>query len=118
MAFNNVPAPAENNEPKENKFANYTYTVEVERATPSKDNKDVTYFDAIINGLSVKGLMFIFYKTMEGKEGTMISFPSNSYTKRNGQKGYSNIVWFPASAALVADVEKQIQAIFDKKSAS
>ena len=75
------------------------YEVKVLKAHEVKDGRVV--FDIEVNGVKVYGCWYIEYKNKEGKEGTMISFPSYL---GNDEKTYYNHAWFPMSA----DVKKSI----------
>lgn len=62
-------------------------------------------FDLEVNGVVIHGMRYIEYVTKEGKEGSMLSFPSY---KKN-EKWWTH-VWFPISRELQEDIEKQIAA--------
>ena len=80
------------------------YDVKVTRAKEVKEGS--VAFDMEVNGLSVYGCWYNEYKTKEGKDGTMISFPSY----KNEDK-YYNHVWFPISKELKEDIIAQIEKL-------
>lgn len=63
------------------------------------------FFDMEVNGVCISELRYVEYKTKEGKDGQMISFPS--YQSKKNQKWY-NYVWFPISKELREKIEVQI----------
>ena len=81
------------------------YDVQVTKAREVKEGS--VAFDMEVNGISVYGCWYNEYKTKEGKEGTMISFPS--YKNKDN---YYNHVWFPISKELkeyiIAQIEKLV----------
>ena len=80
------------------------YDVKVIRAREVKEGS--VAFDMEVNGISIYGCWYNEYKTKEGKEGTMISFPSY----KNGDK-YYNHVWFQISKELKEDIVTQIEKL-------
>lgn len=68
------------------------------------------YFDMEVNGVCISELRYVEYKTKEGKDGQMISFPS--YQSKKNQKWY-NYVWFPVSRELRESIEVQISDLLD-----
>jgi DNA-binding cell septation regulator SpoVG len=86
-----------NQEPKK-------YEVKVTRAREVKEGS--VAFDMEVNGISIYGCWYNEYKTKEGKEGTMLTFPSY----KNGEK-YYNHCWFPISADLKKDIIAQIEKL-------
>lgn len=82
------------------------YVVEVSRAHAISDT--VVMFDLVANGVTIYGMVYREYKTKEGKDGTMISFPSK---KADNGKYYSH-AWFPISnevkEVIVSQLEKMI----------
>lgn len=80
------------------------YDVKVTRAKEVKEGS--VAFDMEVNGITVYGCWYNEYKTKEGKEGTMISFPSY---KNNDN--YYNHVWFPISKELKDDIIAQIEKL-------
>lgn len=68
------------------------------------------YFDMEVNGVCISELRYVEYKTKEGKDGHMISFPS--YQSKKNQKWY-NYVWFPISKELRESIEVQISDLLD-----
>ena len=62
-------------------------------------------FDLSVNGVIIHGMRYIEYVTKEGKEGSMLSFPSY---KKN-EKWFTH-VWFPISRDLQQEIEKKIAA--------
>lgn len=68
------------------------------------------YFDMEVNGVCISELRYVEYKTKEGKDGQMISFPS--YQSKKNQKWY-NYVWFPISKELRESIEVQISDLLD-----
>ena len=80
------------------------YDVQVTRAKEVKEGS--VAFDMEVNGITIYGCWYNEYKTKEGKDGTMISFPSYK-----NQDKYYNHVWFPISAELKADIIVQIEKL-------
>ena len=80
------------------------YDVKVTRAKEVKEGS--VAFDMEVNGLSVYGCWYNEYKTKEGKDGTLISFPSY----KNEDK-YYNHVWFPISKDLKEEIISQIEKL-------
>lgn len=80
------------------------YDVKVTRAKEVKEGS--VAFDMEVNSISIYGCWYNEYKTKEGKEGTMLTFPSY----KNSDK-YYNHVWFPISAELKADIIAQIEKL-------
>jgi DNA-binding cell septation regulator SpoVG len=68
------------------------------------------YFDMTVNGVCISECRYVEYKTKEGKDGQMISFPS--YQSKKNQKWY-NYVWFPISKELRESIEVQISDLLD-----
>ena len=68
------------------------------------------YFDMEVNGVCISEFRYVEYKTKEGKDGQMISFPS--YQSKKNQKWY-NYVWFPISKELRESIEVQISDLLD-----
>ena len=68
------------------------------------------YFDMEVNGVCISDLRYVEYKTKEGKDGQMVSFPS--YQSKKNQKWY-NYVWFPISKELRESIEVQISDLLD-----
>ena len=62
-------------------------------------------FDLSVNGVIIHGMRYIEYVTKEGKEGSMLSFPSY---KKN-EKWFTH-VWFPISRELQKEIEEKIAA--------
>ena len=105
MAFNKKTT-----EGTENKKT-WTYRVEVKDVRPLADRDDVVFFTANVNGIEIKDLKYVFYKNKEGNEGSMISFPSEKYTDKNGDTKYKNFAWFPVSAELKQEILRQIESL-------
>jgi len=78
------------------------YKVEVTRAKEIQDG--VVAFDMSVNGVTIYGCFYREYTTKEGKEGTMISFPSQKSNNGN----YYNHAFFPISNALKEDIVNQL----------
>lgn len=89
---------------KKNNQESTKYEVKVTRAREVKEGS--VAFDMEVNGVSVYGCWYNEYKTKEGKEGTMLTFPSY----KNGDK-YYNHCWFPISADLKKDIIAQIEKL-------
>ena len=68
------------------------------------------YFDMEVNGVCISECRYVEYKTKEGKDGQMISFPS--YQSQKNKKWY-NYVWFPVSRELRESIEVQISDLLD-----
>lgn len=68
------------------------------------------YFDMEVNGVCISELRYVEYKTKDGKDGQMVSFPS--YQSKKNQKWY-NYVWFPISKELRESIEVQISDLLD-----
>lgn len=67
-------------------------------------------FSMIVNGVTIYGMHLIEYKTQEGKEGKMITFPQWKGTK-DGETTYNNYVFFPISKELKEDIIEQIRKV-------
>lgn len=78
------------------------YKVEVTHAKEIKDG--VVAFDMKVNGVTIYGMFYREYTTKEGKEGDMISFPSQKADNGN----YYSHAWFPVSNDLKMDIVKQL----------
>jgi DNA-binding cell septation regulator SpoVG len=89
---------------KKNNQESKKYEVQVTRAREVKEGS--VAFDMEVNGISIYGCWYNEYKTKEGKEGTMLTFPSY----KNGDK-YYNHCWFPISADLKKDIIAQIEKL-------
>lgn len=105
MAFKT--ANTDKNEQQGEKIA---YTVEVTRVTLT-ENEHRVLFDAKVNGVSISGFGFCEYTNQQQEQGTLVQFP-----QRKGKDKYYNIVWFPVSRELKADIEKQICKFIDEMS--
>ena len=68
------------------------------------------YFDMEVNGVCISDLRYVEYKTKEGKDGQMVSFPS--YQSKKNQIWY-NYVWFPISKELRESIEVQISDLLE-----
>lgn len=91
---------------KENtKKENVNYEIKVLSAKAVKDGRAV--FDMEVNGVKIYGCWFTEYTNKEGKEGTMVSFPS--YKGTNGT--YYSHAWFPISKEAREDIGKQIEKL-------
>jgi hypothetical protein len=99
------------------------YTLNVEKVLAECNGNTVLRYDMLKLIVAVQGLknrdfpeIYLFwqpvddfwleYMTKEGKDGTLISFPSY----KNKDK-YYNHVWFPISAELKADIIAQIEKL-------
>ena len=80
------------------------YEVQVTRAREVKEGS--VAFDMEVNGVSIYGCWYNEYKTKEGKEGTMLTFPSY----KNGDK-YYNHCWFANSKELKEEIIAQIEKL-------
>lgn len=80
------------------------YEVKVTRAREVKDGS--VAFDMEVNGISIYGCWYNEYKTKEGKEGTMLTFPSY----KNDDK-YYNHCWFAISKELKEEIIAQIEKL-------
>lgn len=89
---------------KKNNQESKKYEVHVTRAREVKDGS--VAFDMEVNGISIYGCWYNEYKTKDGKDGTMLTFPSY----KNGDK-YYNHCWFPISADLKNDIIAQIEKL-------
>lgn len=89
---------------KDNQNAKVDYSVKVLNAKAVKDGRAV--FDMEVNGVKIYGCWFTEYKNKEGKDGTIVSFPS--YKGNNGT--YYSHAWFPISKELKDDIQKQIES--------
>lgn len=84
---------------------NVEYSVEVIKAKEVKDG--IIIFDMEVNGIKIYSCWYNEYKTKDGKDGIMLSFPS--YKGSDGN--YYNYVWFPISADLKANIIAQIEKL-------
>lgn len=80
------------------------YEVKVTRAREVKEGS--VAFDMEVNGIFIYGCWYNEYKTKEGKEGTMLTFPSY----KNGDK-YYNHCWFAISKELKEEIIAQIEKL-------
>ena len=81
-----------------------TYNIKVTRA---KELENCIMFDMEVNGILIYGMCYRSGKTKEGKDYTLVSFPS-----RKGNDGkYYNHCWFRIDDAMITDIEKQIEAL-------
>lgn len=74
-------------------------------------------FNVKVNGVYIFDMNLIEYKNKEGKEGTMITFPSwksETMTDENGKPKYNNYCDFPITKELKADIEAQIDSKLGK----
>ena len=90
---------------KQNNENTVEYSAEVLKAKEVKDGKII--FDMEVNGIKIYGCWYNEYKTKDGKDGTMLSFPS--YKGSDGN--YYNYVWFPISTDLKANIIAQIEKL-------
>lgn len=90
--------------------AKIAYECEVTRANQWDDGR-IT-FDLRVNGVQISGMRYIEYTTKEGKQGSMLSFPSRKDAKTG--KYYTH-AWFPISRETQADIEKQIETALANK---
>lgn len=90
---------------KQNDENKAEYKVIVLKAKEIKDGR-VT-FDCEVNGIKLYSCWYNEYTTRDGKDGTMLSFPS--YKGSDGK--YYNYVWFPISKELKADIIAQIEKL-------
>lgn len=81
-----------------------TYNFEVKRA---KDLDKVIMFDWEVNGIMIYGMAYRTGKTKEGKDYTLVSFPS----RKGSDDKYYNHCWFKISEEMIAEIEKQIEAL-------
>lgn len=65
---------------------NFTYDIEVKRAKIYNDN--ITFFDMIVNGITLYGCKYI-----EHDKGDFIGFPST----KSGDGKFYNIFYFPVT---------------------
>lgn len=106
MAFNKKSTGT-----NEKKTETKSYFVEVTKVRSLKDRDDIVFFNADVNGVSINDLKFVFYKTKEGNEGSMISFPSEKYEDKDGNTKYRNFAFFPISAELKQNILTQIESL-------
>lgn len=85
-----------------------TYDVKVLRAKEILNDKldSNVAIDIEVNGVKIYGVFFKEGTSKNGKEYSLLSFPSHS----NGSK-YFDYAWFPASKEVVADIREQIVAL-------
>lgn len=88
---------------KEENKAAVDFACEVVRARKFDDGRIL--FDLSVNGVIIHGMRYIEYVTKEGKEGSMLSFPSYKVE----DKWYTH-VWFPISRELQSEIEQKITA--------
>ena len=87
--------------------AEVKYDVKVTRAKDfSKDGKTCVAIDMEVNGVTIYGSYYRCGTDKNGKEYSMVSFPS----KKSGEK-YYNHAYFPISDDLMDSIEKQIDAL-------
>lgn len=85
-----------------------SYEVKVTRAKDfSKDGKTTIAFDMEANGVTIYGCWYRTATNKKGEEFASISFPS-----RKGEDGkYYSHAYFKIEADVLADIEKQIEAL-------
>lgn len=82
-----------------------TFTVDVRKPKEIDGKPNCYRFTLIVNGVTLYGMKSIAYKDEEtGETRSFIAFPGY---KGNDDKFYNN-AWFPVSAELQAEIEKQI----------
>lgn len=87
------------------KKAEDSYNVEVTKAKEIKDG--VVAFDMTVNDVSIYGCFYREYTTKDGKDGTLISFPS--YKGTNGK--YYSYAWFPISKEIKESIIDQLEKL-------
>lgn len=88
------------------KETNVTYEAEVTRAKEIKDG--TVAFDMKVNGVTIYGCFYREYTSKEGKEGTMISLPSQK-SEKDGK--YYNHVFFPISKEMKDNIIAQLEKL-------
>lgn len=88
------------------KETNVTYEVEVTRAKEIKEG--TVAFDMKVNGVTIYGCFYREYTSKEGKEGTMITLPSQKSAKDDK---YYNICFFPISKELKEEIVAQLEKL-------
>lgn len=83
----------------------FNYEVEVSKVRRISDK--TVAFDALVNGVNIHSMMYIDYVNKEGKEGSMISFPS----QKGQDDKYYNHVWFPINAEVKASIVEQLEKL-------
>lgn len=89
---------------KSNNQESKKYEVKVTRAREVKEGS--VAFDMEVNGVAIYGCWYNEYKTKDGKEGIMLTFPSY----KNGDK-YYNHCWFAISKELKEEIIAQIEKL-------
>lgn len=89
---------------KSNNQESKKYEVKVTRAREVKEGS--VAFDMEVNGVEIYGCWYNEYKTKDGKEGIMLTFPSY----KNGDK-YYNHCWFAISKELKEEIIAQIEKL-------
>ena len=82
-----------------------TYDVKVTRAKETKEGQVV--FDMIVNGVNIYSCWYREGKDKNGKDYTMISFPSQKAD--NGK--YYNHCWFKIEDSLKEEIVAQLQKL-------
>ncbi len=83
------------------------YDVKVTRAKDfTKDGKTCVAIDMEVNGVTIYGSYYRCGTDKNGKEYSMVSFPS----KKSGER-YYNHAYFPISEEVMDSIEKQIDAL-------
>lgn len=83
------------------------YDVKVTRAKDfTKDGKTCVAIDMEVNGVTIYGSYYRCGTDKNGKEYSMVSFPS----KKSGEK-YYNHAYFPISEEVMDSIEKQIDQL-------
>lgn len=100
-----------NNKEQENKV---TYTVKVKSVRKVKDKRRYI-FSASVNGVHIEGLALQEYTNKEGKENSMVCYPSVKGKDREGKEKYFNTVWFPVTAEMKDDIERQIGDLLESQ---
>ena len=64
-------------------------------------------FDADVNGITVYNMVYHEGKTKKGYEYSVVNFPQ----RKGKDDKYYNLVWFPVSDELKADIVKQLEGL-------
>lgn len=88
---------------------NEVVKVEVKVTRAHKVSDTLVLFDVLANGVAISGMKYIEYKTKDGKEGDMISFPQYEDKKEKGK--YWNHCWFAINEDLKKNIVAQLESL-------
>lgn len=90
------------------------YSVKVKSAFHLPEKRRYV-FNASVNGVHVEGLAVQEYTNKDGKDGSMICYPSRKGKDKDGKEKYFNTVWFPVTREMLDDIESQIGTLLESQ---